>query len=74
MLVVSDDGPGFREEARKRLFEPFYTTKLREGGTGLGRSVAHGILRTHGGEIEVHSGIVGGATFRVFLPLRFAIG
>ncbi|MEZ4279125.1 MAG: ATP-binding protein [Myxococcota bacterium] len=74
MLVVRDDGPGLGDEARKRLFEPFYTTKLREGGSGLGLSVAHGILRTHGGEIAVDSEAGAGATFRVFLPLRSAAG
>lgn len=73
-VVVRDDGPGLCAESRKRLFEPFYTTKLREGGSGLGLSVAHGILRTHGGEIEVDSDDGGGATFRVFLPLRAAAG
>ncbi len=74
LVVVRDNGPGLGEEARKRLFEPFYTTKLREGGSGLGLSVAHGILMTHGGEIEVDSDGDGGATFRVWLPLRSATG
>lgn len=70
VVVVRDNGPGLGEEAKKRLFEPFYTTKLREGGSGLGLSVAHGILMTHGGEIDVVSEPGAGATFRVSLPRR----
>jgi signal transduction histidine kinase len=70
LVVVRDNGPGLTEEAKKRLFEPFYTTKLREGGSGLGLSVAHGILMTHGGEIEVASEAGSGAIFRVSLPRR----
>jgi signal transduction histidine kinase len=70
LVVVRDNGPGLTEEAKKRLFEPFYTTKLREGGSGLGLSVAHGILMTHGGEIEVATEAGSGAIFRVSLPRR----
>ncbi len=68
VVVVRDNGPGLDDEAKKRLFEPFFTTKLREGGSGLGLSVAHGILMTHGGAIEVVSGAGQGATFLVSLP------
>ncbi len=67
-LLVRDNGPGLSDEAKKRLFEPFYTTKLREGGSGLGLSVAHGILMTHGGEIEVVTETAPGTCFRVTLP------
>ncbi len=67
-LFVRDNGAGLSEEAKKRLFEPFYTTKLREGGSGLGLSVVHGILMTHGGEIEVMSDAAPGTGFRVMLP------
>lgn len=74
VVIVRDDGPGLSDEGKKRLFEPFYTTKLREGGSGLGLSVAHGILRTHGGEIEVESEEGSGACFRVILPLRVVGG
>ncbi|MFO0691869.1 MAG: ATP-binding protein [Myxococcota bacterium] len=67
-LFVEDDGVGLSEEARRRLFEPFYTTKLREGGSGLGLSVVHGILATHGGEIELMTTGGAGTCFRVRLP------
>jgi hypothetical protein len=72
-VLFADYGPGLSDEAKRRLFEPFYTTTLREGGSGLGLSVAHGILRTHGGEIEVvPDTAVPGTCFRVTLP-RLAV-
>ena len=74
VVLVRDNGTGLSDETKKRLFEPFYTTKLREGGSGLGLSVAHGILMTHGGEIEVVSEMSAGACFRISLPRRGAAG
>ncbi|MBY0398767.1 HAMP domain-containing histidine kinase [Myxococcota bacterium] len=68
LVYVEDDGLGLSEEARKRLFEPFFTTKLREGGSGLGLSVVHGILATHGGEIDLVPTSGSGTCFRVGLP------
>jgi CheY-like chemotaxis protein len=53
----------------ERIFDPFFTTKGREGGTGMGLSVAHGIVRSHHGEITLESQPGEGSTFRVFLPL-----
>ena len=70
VVLVRDNGTGLSDETKKRLFEPFYTTKLREGGSGLGLSVAHGILMTHGGEVEVVSEISAGTCFRITLPRR----
>jgi signal transduction histidine kinase len=68
-LAVIDDGPGIDPAAQQRLFEPFFTTKKIGEGTGLGLSVAHGIITGHGGRIEVLSRLGDGATFQVFLPL-----
>lgn len=67
-VVVEDDGHGVRPEARERLFEPFYTTRLKEGGSGLGLAVVHGILSTHGGAIELVATGASGSCFRVSLP------
>lgn len=68
-VVVEDDGHGIRPEARARLFEPFYTTRLKEGGSGLGLAVVHGILMTHGGAVELVATGVSGSRFRVSLPV-----
>jgi signal transduction histidine kinase len=66
ILSVHDDGPGIPGDVRGRLFTAFYTTKPE--GTGLGLSLAHAIVREHGGEIEVESEPGRGAVFRVRLP------
>jgi len=67
-IRVADTGPGLSPGAAERLFTPFYTTKPQ--GTGLGLSVSYGIVREHGGQIEVTRRDVGpGATFTVTLPL-----
>jgi two-component system NtrC family sensor kinase len=66
---IEDDGPGIPAESLPRLFEPFFTTKPIGEGTGLGLSVAHGIVRSHGGRIEVKSRVGSGTTFRVVLPV-----
>ncbi len=68
-LVVRDTGHGVEQSGRERLFEPFYTTKPVDEGTGLGLAVVHGIVRDHGGTIEVESAVGQGASFTVVLPL-----
>jgi two-component system NtrC family sensor kinase len=70
VVEVQDNGCGIRPEHRPRLFEPFFTTKPVGQGTGLGLSVSFGIVRDHGGVIEVDSEVGRGSTFRVRLPLR----
>ena len=66
---VSDDGHGMDAATRERIFEPFFTTKDVGQGTGLGLSVAHGIVQDHGGSIEVESVPQRGSQFSVFLPM-----
>ena len=67
-LTITDTGIGMTEEVRRHLFEPFYTTKEKGKGTGLGLSTVYGIIRQHGGHIEVKSEPGRGASFRVLLP------
>lgn len=68
-IDVIDDGRGIAEEDRSRIFDPFFSTRLVEGGTGLGLSVAHGIVSDHGGRIGVSRSGDDGTTFTVDLPL-----
>jgi signal transduction histidine kinase len=69
-LRIQDFGHGIQEEVRERIFEPFFSTKPPGEGSGLGLSVVHGIVRSHGGRIEVESQAGEGASFSVFLPLN----
>jgi PAS domain S-box-containing protein len=69
LLEVSDSGSGLAPEIRQRIFEPFFSTRKKDGGTGLGLSVVHGIVKSHGGEIIVKDSEGGGATFQVYLPV-----
>jgi signal transduction histidine kinase len=67
-ICVEDQGTGISADARARVFEPFYTTKPSGEGTGLGLSVSEGIVRDHGGHIEVAQAQPHGTVFRVHLP------
>ncbi|RYH12642.1 MAG: response regulator, partial [Alphaproteobacteria bacterium] len=67
-ITVTDTGCGINANTLSRLFEPFFTTRRRQRGTGLGLHVVHGIVTAHGGAIVVDSTPGGGTVFKVFLP------
>ena len=68
-LVFSDTGKGIPEEHLHKIFDPFFTTKDASKGTGLGLAVTYGIIKKHGGDIEVASTEGRGTTFTVRLPV-----
>ncbi len=67
-IAITDTGEGMEEAVRKRIFDPFFTTKDKKRGTGLGLASAYGIIKNHGGFIDVQSAPGKGATFSVYLP------
>jgi PAS domain S-box-containing protein len=67
-LTVKDTGQGIDPLVLDRIFDPFFTTKEKGVGTGLGLSVVHGIVKSHGGALEVESHLGEGAAFQVFFP------
>ncbi len=68
LLSVSDTGVGISPENLERIFDPFFTTKAPGKGTGLGLSMVFGIVKNHGGCVDVRSEAGAGSVFRVFLP------
>jgi len=67
-VEITDSGPGVQNP--HRVFDPFYTTKAVGKGTGLGLSICYGIVKEHGGEIQVRNSPPRGATFRIWFPIH----
>ncbi len=69
-VSISDTGAGMSEETMKRIFEPFFTTKRTLGKSGLGLSMAYGVIKNHNGFIKVSSSLGEGSTFELFFPVE----
>ncbi len=70
VLEVADSGPGVATEIREKIFDPFFTTKESSKGTGIGLAITKRIVKEHQGELTLDQGPLGGALFRVTLPLH----
>jgi two-component system NtrC family sensor kinase len=68
-IAVTDTGCGIPQANLQRIFDPFFTSKEVGKGTGLGLSVSYGIVKAHGGKINVESVVGAGTTFRILLPI-----
>lgn len=68
-VEIADTGNGIKPEHLSRIFDPFFTTKAVGEGTGLGLSVSYGIVKEHGGRIDVQSEVGRGTVFRVWIPI-----
>lgn len=68
-IIVSDTGTGISNEVREKIFEPFFSTKARDRGTGLGLAVVYGIVNSHRGFIDVRSSAGKGASFELYFPI-----
>ena len=68
-IRVTDNGPGISDDIRKKIFQPFFTTKPAGQGTGLGLSLSYDIVKAHGGELNLDSKPGTGTTFTIMLPI-----
>jgi len=68
-LSVCDSGPGIENDIKKRIFEPYFTTKETGKGTGMGLSIVHGIVKSYGGFVQCFSEVGKGAIFDVYFPV-----
>lgn len=73
VFTVRDDGCGIPAADCKRIFEPFFSTKKKQGGTGLGLSITYGLVQELGGSMKVESEVGKGTAFTITLPLRMKI-
>jgi signal transduction histidine kinase/CheY-like chemotaxis protein len=73
VIEVEDDGQGMSPETLRRIFEPFFTTKGKGKGTGLGMPLVYGIVKAHGGGIEIRSAPGRGTLVRVLIPAAAAL-
>ncbi|MDM8515202.1 ATP-binding protein, partial [Desulfobacterales bacterium HSG16] len=69
MISISDTGCGIDPVRMDKIFDPYFTTKEKDKGTGLGLAVVYGIVKEHQGDIKVYSDLGKGTTFNVYLPL-----
>jgi PAS domain S-box-containing protein len=69
VLSVTDTGPGIDPAVMNKIFDPYFTTKEKGKGTGLGLATVYGIVKAHGGDIRVYSETGNGCCFHVFLPV-----
>uniref|UniRef100_A0ACD5H0C2 ATP-binding protein n=1 Tax=Desertifilum tharense IPPAS B-1220 TaxID=1781255 RepID=A0ACD5H0C2_9CYAN len=67
-VTISDTGIGIPQEIQERIFDPFFTTKEVGKGTGLGLSAVLGIIKSHGGFVDVQSEVNQGSQFHLYLP------
>lgn len=70
LIEVEDDGRGMSEATLAKIFDPFFTTKPVGQGTGLGLSLSYGIIKKHGGRIDVDSQVGRGTRFSIHIPIR----
>jgi signal transduction histidine kinase len=71
-ISIADNGPGMKEEVRRRLFDPFFTTKPVGSGTGLGMSITYQIVDKHGGQLQCFSDPGEGTEFLIWIPIQQA--
>jgi two-component system NtrC family sensor kinase len=69
LITIEDSGPGIPADLQERVFEPFFTTKPIGSGTGLGLAIAYTVVQAHKGAITVGRSVLGGASFRIAVPL-----
>jgi signal transduction histidine kinase/CheY-like chemotaxis protein len=70
LVEVRDNGVGMDERTRQRCLEPFFSTKMKHGGTGLGLAMVYGMMQRHDGKIEIESAPAHGTTIRLIFPIR----
>jgi signal transduction histidine kinase len=69
-ICVKDNGNGIPDSVKKKIFQPFFTTKPTGQGTGLGLSLSYDIVKAHGGELKVESSEGEGSTFFIEIPVN----